>query len=62
MSAQVSAHVVQELVDLLSLERIEDNLFRGKQPDTLMQRVFGPFPRLVPRLGSGARAAPASRR
>ena len=32
---------VEELVDLLELEVIEDNLFRGKQPDTLMQRVFG---------------------
>lgn len=32
---------VQELVDLLDLEVIEDNLFRGRQPDTEMQRVFG---------------------
>jgi acyl-CoA thioesterase II len=32
---------VEELVELLDLEAIEDNLFRGKQPDTLMQRVFG---------------------
>ena len=32
---------VAELVELLDLEAIEDNLFRGKQPDTLMQRVFG---------------------
>lgn len=32
---------VDELVDLLDLEVIEDNLFRGRQPDTLMQRVFG---------------------
>ncbi|HEX7718029.1 MAG TPA: acyl-CoA thioesterase II [Marmoricola sp.] len=32
---------VDELVELLDLEVIEDNLFRGKQPDTLMQRVFG---------------------
>ena len=32
---------VDELVDLLDLEVIEDNLFRGKQPDTMMQRVFG---------------------
>jgi acyl-CoA thioesterase-2 len=30
-----------ELVELLDLEVIEDNLFRGKQPDTLLQRVFG---------------------
>ncbi len=32
---------VEELVDLLDLEAIEDNLFRGRQPDTAMQRVFG---------------------
>lgn len=32
---------VQELIDLLDLEVIEDNLFRGRQPDTSMQRVFG---------------------
>jgi acyl-CoA thioesterase-2 len=32
---------VDELVDLLDLEVIEDNLFRGKQPTTRMQRVFG---------------------
>lgn len=32
---------VDELVDLLDLEAIETNLFRGKQPNTLMQRVFG---------------------
>lgn len=32
---------VRELVDLLDLEEIEDNLFRGAQPDTQMQRVFG---------------------
>jgi acyl-CoA thioesterase-2 len=32
---------VTELIDLLDLEMIEDNLFRGKQPATEMQRVFG---------------------
>jgi acyl-CoA thioesterase-2 len=32
---------VEELVELLDLEIIEDNLFRGRQPDTQMQRVFG---------------------
>jgi acyl-CoA thioesterase-2 len=32
---------VAELVELLDLEVIEDNLFRGRQPDTVMQRVFG---------------------
>lgn len=30
-----------ELVDLLDLEEIDLNLFRGRQPQTLMQRVFG---------------------
>ena len=32
---------VEELVDLLDLEVIEDNLFRGRQPATRLQRVFG---------------------
>lgn len=32
---------VQELVDLLSLERLEVDLFRGSQPHTLAQRAFG---------------------
>ena len=30
-----------ELVALLDLEQIDVNLFRGTQPDTLLQRVFG---------------------
>jgi acyl-CoA thioesterase-2 len=30
-----------ELVDLLDLETIDLNLFRGRQPDTQLQRVFG---------------------
>ncbi|RLV49256.1 acyl-CoA thioesterase II [Nocardioides mangrovicus] len=34
-------HSVEELVGLLDLERIDDNLFRGTQPDTSRQRVFG---------------------
>jgi acyl-CoA thioesterase-2 len=32
---------VEELMALLDLESIEDNLFRGRQPATRMQRVFG---------------------
>ena len=32
---------VEELTALLELEVIEDNLFRGRQPDTMLQRVFG---------------------
>jgi acyl-CoA thioesterase-2 len=34
-------HTVTELVDLLDLERLEVDLYRGRQPDTAMQRVFG---------------------
>lgn len=30
-----------ELVDLFDLETIEDGLYRGRQPETLLQRVFG---------------------
>jgi acyl-CoA thioesterase-2 len=32
---------VSELLDLLALEQLEVDLFRGRQPDTAMQRVFG---------------------
>jgi acyl-CoA thioesterase-2 len=32
---------VDELVELLDLETIDINLFRGTQPDTILQRVFG---------------------
>ena len=31
----------EQLVDLLSLEQIDVDLFRGRQPDTHRQRVFG---------------------
>ncbi len=31
----------EELVELLDLETIDTNLFRGIQPDTMLQRVFG---------------------
>ena len=31
----------EELVKLLDLETIDANLYRGTQPDTLLQRVFG---------------------
>lgn len=30
-----------ELVELLDIERLDDNLFRGQKPDTELQRVFG---------------------
>ena len=32
---------VAELLDLLELEQLEVNLYRGRQPDTRLQRVFG---------------------
>lgn len=32
---------VEAFLDLLDLEAIEDNLFRGRQPATSLQRVFG---------------------
>lgn len=32
---------VAELVDLLTLERLEVDLFRGSQPETVRQRAFG---------------------
>src|ERR687883_318523 len=35
------ARSVEELVDLLQLETIEIGLYRGRQPDTALQRVFG---------------------
>ncbi|MGZ4437504.1 MAG: acyl-CoA thioesterase [Nocardioides sp.] len=31
----------EDLVELLDLETIDVNLFRGTQPDTMLQRVFG---------------------
>ena len=33
--------VLKDLIELLSLERIEDNLFRGESPDIGSRRVFG---------------------
>jgi acyl-CoA thioesterase-2 len=32
---------MQELLDILDLEKLEHNLFRGRSPDTSWQRVFG---------------------
>jgi len=32
---------VPDLLDLLELEQLEVDLYRGRQPDTAMQRVFG---------------------
>jgi acyl-CoA thioesterase-2 len=35
------ATTINMLVDLLDLERIEENIFRGRSPDEDLQRVFG---------------------
>jgi acyl-CoA thioesterase-2 len=32
---------VPELLDLLELERLDLDLYRGRQPETALQRVFG---------------------
>jgi acyl-CoA thioesterase II len=32
---------IQDVLDLLDLEKIEENIFRGQSPDDRMQRVFG---------------------
>ena len=32
---------LDKLLDLLDLEQIEVNIFRGRSPDETMQRVFG---------------------
>jgi acyl-CoA thioesterase-2 len=41
MNSHVSEHFVHELVELLSLERLEDNLFRGQSRDIGTKYVFG---------------------
>jgi len=41
MPSPASEHVVSELVELLSLERLEDNLFRGQSRDIGTKYVFG---------------------
>ena len=51
---------VDELVALLDLELIEDDLFRGRQPDTSLQRVFGGQV-LGQALAAAYRAAPGGR-
>lgn len=35
------SHAMQELLDLLDLEQLEHNLYRGRSPKTFWQRVFG---------------------
>jgi acyl-CoA thioesterase-2 len=51
---------VDELIDLLDLEEIESDLFRARQPDTLLQRVFGGQV-LAQALMAAARTAPVTR-
>jgi acyl-CoA thioesterase-2 len=41
MSPAVTPAAVQELLDILDLERLEANLFRGRSPQVGWQRVFG---------------------
>jgi acyl-CoA thioesterase-2 len=41
MTSPAVEHVVSELVELLSLERLEDNLFRGQSRDIGTRYVFG---------------------
>src|SRR5690606_22840725 len=40
-SPQADKKSVEDLIELLDLERIEENLFRGHSPDVSWQRVFG---------------------
>ena len=51
---------VTELIDLLDLEEIEIGLFRARQPDTQLQRVFGGQV-LAQALMAAARTVPVSR-
>jgi acyl-CoA thioesterase II len=51
---------VIELIDLLDLEEIEIGLFRARQPDTQLQRVFGGQV-LAQALIAAARTVPVSR-
>ena len=51
---------VTELIDLLDLEEIEIGLFRARQPDTQLQRVFGGEV-LAQALIAAARTVPVSR-
>jgi acyl-CoA thioesterase-2 len=52
---------VTELVDLLDLEEIEVGLFRGKQPETALLRVFGGQV-LAQSLVASSRTVPTERR
>ena len=39
--SKTMAQKLQQLIDLLDLEQVEVNLFRGHSPDDSWQRVFG---------------------
>ena len=41
MIEPMSQHLVDALIDLLDLEPIEVNIFRGVNPDEDRQRIFG---------------------
>lgn len=41
MPHSAGSNPAERLVDLLDLERIEENIFRGLSPDERLQRVFG---------------------
>ena len=51
---------VAELIRLLDLEKIEENIFRGFNPDDLSQRIFGGQV-LAQALVAATRTAPAER-
>jgi acyl-CoA thioesterase II len=39
--AETAQQALQEVLDLLTLEQIEENIFRGLSPKARTQRVFG---------------------
>jgi acyl-CoA thioesterase-2 len=41
MTDKPSRTPIEEVLDLLDLEKIEENIFRGQSPEDRMQRVFG---------------------
>jgi len=41
MSTKPARTPIEEVMDLLDLEKIEENIFRGQSPEDRMQRVFG---------------------
>ena len=41
MSERVMGEATAKLIDLLDLEQLDTDLFRGQQPETIRQRVYG---------------------